>query len=108
MKSFVSISLLVVSLSGCDPNDIPRDVPSCVKELIRSKPAQPLEVWRYQFQHQTVYLTVPDCCDQYISVYSAQCTFICAPSGGFSGKGDGKCPTFNDDATDGVMIWKAD
>jgi hypothetical protein len=108
LKSLVSVFLLLVALSGCDPNNIPRDVPSCVKDLIRNKTTQPLQVWRYQFQNQTVYLTVPDCCDQYTSVYTAECTFFCAPIGGITGKGDGKCPTFNDEATDGIIIWKAD
>ncbi len=108
MKFLGGVFFLCVALSSCDPNDIPKDLPACVKDLIRNKPGQPLEVWRYQFQNQTVYLTLPDCCDQFISVYTAQCTFICAPSGGFSGSGDGNCPDFYKEAKEGVLIWKAD
>jgi len=109
MKFLVSIAfLLSVGLFRCNPNDIPRDVPSCVKDLIRSKPAQPLEVWKYQYQSETVYLTVPDCCDQYFSVYTSQCVVICAPSGGITGSGDGKCPDFYKEAKEGELIWKAD
>jgi hypothetical protein len=109
MRILVSIALLsTIGLFQCNPNNIPRDLPSCVKDLIRSKPSQPLEVWQYQYQNETVYLTIPDCCDQYVSVYSSQCVMICAPSGGITGRGDGKCPDFYKDANQGELIWKAE
>jgi len=31
---------------------------------------------------------------------------LCAPSGGITGKGDGKCPDFNEKAGEGKLIWK--
>jgi hypothetical protein len=55
-----------------------------------------------------VFLVVPDCCDQYISVYSSECALICSPSGGFSGKGDGKCLDFYQEAKEGLLLWKSD
>jgi hypothetical protein len=107
----VVIFLLVcasMSLTGCETIDLPSDVPNCVKKLIRDSKGTPQEIWKYQYKKETVYLVIPACCDKYISLYSSNCNFICAPSGGFTGKGDGKCPNFNDEATGRVMIWKAD
>ncbi|WP_457391396.1 DUF6970 domain-containing protein [Roseateles sp. P5_E1] len=41
-----------------------------------------------------VYLFTPLCCDQFNQLYNAEGRFICAPSGGFGGAGDGKCPAW--------------
>ena len=109
MKSVIVFFMsFLIGLTSCEQIDLPSDAPNCVKKLIRGSNGTPQAVWRYQYQGETVYQVIPDCCDQYISVYSSNCDFICAPSGGYSGKGDGKCPNFNDEATEGVMIWKAD
>jgi hypothetical protein len=107
MKFLVSAIVVAVLLHSCDPNSISIDAPVCVKDLIR-KDLQPKEVWRYTYQAETVFLVAPHCCDQYISVYSSKCVLICSPSGGFSGKGDGKCPDFYQDAKEGLLLWKAE
>ena len=60
----------------------------------------------YRYNDQIVYLTKPDCCDMYELVYTTDCTVLCAPGGGFSGKGDEKCPDFYDNAKNGTLIWK--
>jgi len=80
--------------------------PTCIQSLINSS-NPPLEVWQYSYNNQTVYLVKPDCCDQYEQLYSTSCSLICAPSGGITGKGDGKCTDFEDVATNGQMVWKA-
>jgi hypothetical protein len=67
-----------------------------------------LEIWQYRYNGQIVYLTVADCCDRYNYLYDSNCKLICAPSGGFSGQGDGKCTDFADKAKDGVLVWKKD
>lgn len=38
----------------------------------------------------------------------ASCNVICAPGGGFTGQGDGKCPDFFDVAVKKQVIWKDD
>jgi hypothetical protein len=109
MKAGVVLLIcILISLTGCEQIDLPSGVPNCVKKLIRDSHGTPQSVWRYQYKNETVFVIIPDCCDQYISVYSNSCSFICAPSGGFTGKGDGICPNFNDEATNGVLIWKAE
>lgn len=39
-----------------------------------------------------VYLFTPLCCDQFHRLYDAEARYICAPTGGFTGTGDGNCP----------------
>lgn len=108
MKVLVSTFIVLTALlHGCDPNSISIDAPPCVKDLIQ-KDQLPKEVWQYTYQNQTVFLVVPACCDQYISVYSSQCVLICSPGGGLTGKGDGKCPDFYQEAKEGLLVWKAE
>ena len=106
MKS-VLVFLFVLFTASCDQTDLisKENCPSCFKSIIdQSNP--PLEIWRYVYNNQLVYLTKPDCCDQYEQVFTSNCSLICAPGGGIAGKGDGKCPDFYDNATNGLLIWK--
>jgi len=41
---------------------------------------------------QVVYLAVAPCCDRFNDLYDALGNPVCAPSGGLSGAGDGRCP----------------
>lgn len=41
-----------------------------------------------------VYLFTPLCCDRPHPLYDAEARYICAPTGGFSGQGDGRCPSW--------------
>jgi len=102
----VFLICILIGFTGCEQIDLPSDVPDCVKKLIRDNQTNPQKVWRYRYQKEIDYLVLPDCCDQFISLYTSQCTFICAPSGGFSGNGDGKCPGFYQDAENGELIWE--
>lgn len=108
MKNILTLAISLILLSCNKMDGITTDVcPSCFKAIMESS-NPPLEVWRYNYNNQIVYLAKADCCDQYDQVYSADCVNICAPSGGITGKGDGKCPDFNEKATDGKLIWKAE
>ena len=100
--------MIVLSLLSCDRMDTTKEVfPSCFQSIIKGSNS-PLEIWSYQYNNQIVYLAMGDCCDQYDQVYTSDCSLLCAPSGGLTGKGDGKCPDFYDKATKGVLIWKKD
>jgi len=64
-------------------------------------------IWSYSWQGQKVYLASEQtCCDQYLTLYDECFRALCAPSGGFSGKGDGRCPQFYQDATDQQLVWR--
>lgn len=43
---------------------------------------------------QLVYLHMALCCDQFNKAYDADGRYLCAPSGGFTGQGDGRCPAW--------------
>lgn len=107
MKNILTLAISLILLS-CNKDVITTDVcPSCFKAIIK-RLNPPLEIWSYNYNNQIVYLAIADCCDQYDQVYAADCAILCAPSGGITGKGDGKCPNFDEQATDGKLIWKAE
>lgn len=43
---------------------------------------------------QPVYLVTAPCCDRFNPLYDREGRRICAPTGGFSGAGDGTCPAW--------------
>lgn len=68
----------------------------------------PAEINEFEYDGRKVYLVSADCCDMFNSVYDDQCNYVCAPSGGFTGKGDRKCIDFNQQAKHLRLIWKDD
>ena len=107
MRALVSV-IFASLIFSCDSGEfLVTDVDrTCITSITQKN--SPLEIWRYKYNNQFVYLTVADCCDQYNYLYDSNCKLLCAPSGGFSGSGDGKCPDFKDKATDGTLVWKKD
>ena len=51
-----------------------------------------IAVREWPYQGRTVYEIQAGCCDRFNELYDAQGTYLCAPSGGYTGRGDGKCP----------------
>jgi len=91
------------SAAACPPDKIQAKIAE-LKAQPKANPAY--EVWEYKYQGQQVYLVTADCCDQYTTVYDACLNVLCAPSGGFTGRGDGRCPDFNEKATDKKLVWR--
>ena len=84
---------------------------SCVNRKIaqiksKAKWNPPAEVNEYLYQGKTVFLFSADCCDQFYELYDENCNLLCAPSGGFTGNGDGKCPDFSTQAKHIRLVWK--
>lgn len=89
-----------------------RRVPRCIKKKIDSfklkEPHErPQSVVEYTYKGKKVYYVVMPCCDFYNEVYDANCNYLGAPDGGFTGKGDGKIPDFVAEAKNAKVIWKA-
>jgi hypothetical protein len=63
-------------------------------------------VEEYRYNGKRVFLFSSNCCDQYNEVVDEACTYVCAPSGGITGKGDRKCLTFKDSAQLVRVVWK--
>ena len=110
----ITISLFTALLSmnfQCGKEEI--DIPSCIQLRIDSIKAQPVsnprgEVTEYEYNGQRVYGINSTCCDQYYNVLDEQCNYICAPSGGLTGAGDGKCPDFFQNAKKIRTVFKDD
>lgn len=81
-----------------------------IDELLQAPKGNPAgEVWRYTWEGRTVFLVKPTHPDGYAKVYDlndSQLRYVGAPSGGISGKGDGKCPSFTAQATNGCQLWR--
>ena len=87
-------------------------LPACIRKVIDQaekspSPDSPVEINEYVYNNKTVYLFTAPCCDQFNVLYDTACNVICAPSGGFTGKGDGKCPDFDKNAKLVKQIWKS-
>ncbi|RAK00339.1 hypothetical protein LX87_02041 [Larkinella arboricola] len=110
MKTFVSILILTVIIGCQEKNPAPATVPDCIQQVIEKIRQEtvwnpPARVYRYEFKGQEVYYIPPRCCD-IPSVVIARCDTLCAPDGGFTGKGDGRCPDFAREARNPVLVWE--
>jgi Domain of unknown function (DUF6970) len=86
-------------------------LPAWVTEKIRQFQSEPLanpprEIMQYQYKGNVVYFISSPCCDQYNYLYDFDGNIICAPSGGFIGTGDGRCPDFNQESQDASLVWR--
>ncbi|MDQ3279363.1 MAG: hypothetical protein M3Q06_13625 [Bacteroidota bacterium] len=108
--TFAGIFLLTVLAQTCSKKS-DSNIPSCIQariDAIRQQPKwnPPASVTEYRYQGRTVYLFSSNCCDQYNEVVDAACNYICAPSGGMTGKGDRKCADFNEKAEKIKVVWQ--
>jgi hypothetical protein len=104
--------ILTVTQQQCTKNTT-ANIPACIQERINKIKAQPkwnppAEVNEYEYNGRKLYLFSSDCCDQYNEVYDSRCNYICAPSGGITGKGDRKCEDFTTNAKHIRLVWKDD
>jgi hypothetical protein len=110
MKQLWIPLLLVFSATpGCaaSPQAEPAWVGAMIKQM-QNGPAgnPPLSLWRYSFNGLTVYYLPPQCCDQYSVLYDGKRNRICAPDGGMSGNGDGRCADFYQKRTAQKLLWQ--
>lgn len=92
-------------------DDIPEGLPSWlvvkIMEFQNQPPTNPpIVITRWLYTGMTVYYIPPYCCDIFSELYNEVGDLLCAPSGGITGLGDGKCPDFFDLRTDGETVWQ--
>lgn len=102
--------LLPVSLIGCTQSAANNN-PGWVNNLVTTFQKDPVgnppqSIWQYEFKGQVVYYVPAQCCDQFSTLYDAAGDVICAPDGGFTGHGDGKCPDFFQLRTNEKLTWQ--
>jgi len=107
------VALAGLIFLGCkdEKMDIAEGTPACVVNEIanikkEAKWNPPAKVFSYQYKGQTVYYIPPRCCDIPSTLLNANCTVVCAPDGGISGGGDGKCPDFFTARSAEKLIWQ--
>ena len=110
MKLIILLLAIPVINEQCN-NKNKKVIPACILEKIEAikketKWNPPAEINEYEFEGKTAYLITSNCCDQYNSLVDSNCNVICAPSGGLTGKGDGKCNDFAQTAKHVKLIWK--
>jgi len=112
MKStlFSIIAISFLSLSSCSKVEETKERPSCIDnkiEEILNEPVQnpAAQVWKWEDNVNTYYYITSDCCDQYNYLYNEKCEVVCAPDGGFTGGGDGNCPTFQGTIVQ-TLVWE--
>lgn len=66
----------------------------------------PASVTKCMYKNQIVYYLPSRCCDISSVLYNENGEVICAPDGGFTGRGDGKCPDFFEERKNCEIIWK--
>lgn len=66
----------------------------------------PQSIWQYEYNDEIVYYIPPQCCDQFAVLLSSDSTVICAPDGGITGTGDGRCSDFFQMCKDKKLIWQ--
>lgn len=88
-----------------------QSIPTCIqakidsiKNLPRFNP--PAEVNEYVYKDKRVFLFSSNCCDNFNLLFDENCNYVCAPTGGISGKGDMKCTDFTEKAKLVRLVWK--
>lgn len=65
----------------------------------------PRRIIRYRYRNQFVYYVPPVCCDRPSILYDTRGKVLCAPDGGITGRGDGKCADLRRKRSDQLLIW---
>jgi len=101
MKRVVMMFSVCASLFLCSLPTHAQDLmqPKWLQRLItrlQSEPARnpPAKIVRYTNASRSYYYVPPAAGDQFITLYNSAGREICAPDGGITGNGDGKCPSF--------------
>jgi hypothetical protein len=107
---FLAIIAVIILLAGCAQTTQTGN-PAWVDQLIKKFESEPVgnppqSIWSYEYNTQVVYFSPAQCCDMYSTLYDASGTVLCAPDGGFTGKGDGRCKDFVSQRTNELLIWK--
>ena len=107
----MGISLTLLSCKNNNPasNEQPKWLTQKIDSL-KDEPVQnpPIKILAYDFKGETVYYITAPCCDQYNSLFNKNGELICYPDGGFTGKGDGRCPEFHSEKSNERLIWQDD
>ena len=107
----IALTLISVSTQNCSKKKEAADIPVSIQQKIAEIKAQPkwnppAKVEEYNYNGKRVFVFSANCCDQFHQAFDENCNYICAPSGGITGKGDRKCEDFREKAQLVKVVWK--
>ena len=78
-----------------------------IQGLLATRKRNPIiRITRYRYDGETVYYESAPCCDQQSTLYDLKGNVLCHPEGGITGKGDGRCGSFDKRKTDEQLVWQ--
>lgn len=103
----ILLILLMTGLLSCEKIEVPKDTPSCITKKIKEQKDDCLsKVIEYEYNGNIVYLFEPaNCPEALFNLYDYDCNFVCSPSGGINGQGDGNCTDFYQTGIEKRIIW---
>jgi hypothetical protein len=113
-QSFAVIVLGIALAGGGFGQDLPpflRQIIAEYESVAEGSDAEAspeVEIWQHEYQGKTVFylpLSRTHCCDRLSRLFDSDGTLICMPDGGFTGRGDGRCPDFLQSRSRGVLVY---
>lgn len=110
MRRYALVFIVLLSCT-CSKTSLETTIPNCIEQKIKTlkKGAAwnpPAKIYSYTYQNQTVYFFPQRCCDIPSELYDENCTLLCLPDGGITGRGDGRCTDFFDLRKDEKLVWE--
>jgi len=108
LTTFFLFLLITLVFTNCKKVEFKVDnVPECFKEMVKRNTIPSLtKINEFKIDNQLFYEVLYDNCnDCMIELYNEDCSYFCAPSGGFGGGGDGKCPTWSG-IPERTLVWE--
>jgi hypothetical protein len=108
--SLFFLLFLILAGSAIVAADISKE-PEWVRDLVARLQSEPLanppaSLIRFDHAGKTYYYLPPRCCDIPSTLFDSEGKVMCAPDGGITGRGDGRCPDFVRELKNGVKIWE--
>jgi len=107
-----AIIICVLTYSGLVySNQNGSEIPVWLDEKIaeyknKTKGNPPYSIYSLEYKGYMAFYTPAQCCDQYSALFDTNGKYICAPDGGYTGFGDGKCNDFSKEAKNKKLIWR--
>ncbi|HEX5759250.1 MAG TPA: hypothetical protein VF121_08650 [Thermoanaerobaculia bacterium] len=103
-------SLMPLACDDSSPTE-PGESPSWLQALIARIESEPVTnppsaIFSYRYRGETVYFRPSRCCDVASVLYDRDGNVLCAPDGGITGNGDGRCPDFFAARSEERLVWR--
>lgn len=116
MRLFITMLIYCCFLSCSSQRNQPdsnKQLPAWLQQRIEghlSEPTStpPIRIDACLWQGDTVYHESAPCCDQFTTLYNKAGAILCYPTGGITGQGDGKCPSFRSTHQALFTVWEDD